>query len=165
MKRAALLLLTCCFAARGFGQNWIEQYASESVAANKSCRAKDYADCRTCLLRLNELLDGRADIVYRLASVEALLGNRGAALEWLSLFSRTGLTFADPASDADFASLKDSAEFAPILSRVKSAREPVSNSKPFQTLPERDSSPKTSLMTKPAAGFSSAACGMARFCH
>ena len=62
------------------------------------------------------MLDGRADIVYRLASVEALLGNRSAAIDWLSLYSKTGLTFADPAADADFASLKDSAEFAPVES-------------------------------------------------
>ena len=90
------------------------------------------------MLRLRELLDGRADIVYNLASVEALLGNKDAALEALATYSKSGLTFADPAADADFASIKDAPEFKSIVDRVKAARQPVSSSEPFATLPEKD---------------------------
>jgi len=87
---------------------------------------------------VHQLVDGRADIVYRLASVEASLGNQQAALDWLSTYSKSGLTFADPASDSEFASLKSAPEFEAILARLKSARQPVSLSKPFLTLPEKD---------------------------
>ncbi len=118
--------------------SWIEQYVQESTAANKSCTAKEFEVCRGHLLRVHQLVDGRADIVYRLASLEASLGNQQAALDWLSTYSQSGLTFADPASDSEFATLKDAPEFKAILTRLKSARQPVSMSKPFLTLPEKD---------------------------
>jgi sugar lactone lactonase YvrE len=59
-------------------------------------------------------------------------------LERLSTFSKSGLAFADPASDPEFASLKNSPEFETMLARLRAAREPRSASKPFLTLPERD---------------------------
>lgn len=131
-----ILLLLCA------DLTWIERYAEESPAANKACAAKDYPQCRERLLRLEELLDGRADIVYRLAKVEAMLGNRDAALDRLGIFSRSGLTFADPASDPDFTALKESPDFTAILERIHGARQPVSRSKRFATLPERDLIPE-----------------------
>ena len=105
---------------------------------NKACGAKDYAACRDHLLRLEKLLDGRADIVYRLAKAEAMLGNEDAALDKLSIFSKSGLTFADPASEPELASLKNSPEFETILGRLKAAQQPRSASQPFLTLPEKD---------------------------
>jgi len=88
-------------------------------------------------LKAHQLLDGRADIVYRLASVEASLGNKQAALDWLTLYSKSGLTFADPASEPEFAALKNTPDFEASLARLKSARERVSNSKPFLTLAKK----------------------------
>ncbi len=121
-----------------FGATWIEEYAAESAAANKVCVVKDYAECRKHLQRIYELLDGRADIVYRLAKVEAALGNRHAAVAWLSLYSKSGLTFADPASDNELASLRETGEFPAILARLRTARQGVSVSTAFQTLPVGD---------------------------
>lgn len=105
---------------------------------NTVCGAKKYPACREHLLRLEELLDGRVDIVYRLAKAEAMLGNKDGALAGLTVYSKSGLTFADPAVAPEFVSLKNSPEFEAILSRVKSARLAVSASKPFLTLPEPD---------------------------
>jgi hypothetical protein len=136
-KNTVLVLITSC-ALFATETSWIEQYVQEATAANKSCTAKEFADCRSHLLRAHQLVDGRADIVYRLASVEASLGNKQAALDWLSIYSKSGLTFAAPASDAEFAALRNTPEFDAILSRLKSARQPVSTSKPFLTLPEKD---------------------------
>src|SRR5260370_1277689 len=113
----------------GAETSWIEQYGHEAAAANKTCTAKEFEACRGHLLRVHQFLDGRADIVYRLASVEASLGNQQAALDWLSTYSKSGLTFADPAADSEFASLKSEPEFEAILARLKSARQPVSHSK------------------------------------
>ena len=133
-----LILLGFGLVVRGAEPTWIDKYLEEATAMNKVCGAKEYPACRDHLLRLDELLDGRADIVYRLAKAEAMLGHKAAALDRLSTFSKSGLTFADPASDPEFASLKNSPEFETMLARLKAAREPRSASKPFLTLPERD---------------------------
>jgi sugar lactone lactonase YvrE len=132
------ILALVVFVPLGFGQSWIDDYVQEAGAMNKACVAKEYPACRGHLLKLEELLDGRVDIVYRLAKAEAMLGNKDAALARLQVFSKSGLTFADPAVAPEFASLKNSPEFETILARVKAARGPVSASKPFLTLPERD---------------------------
>jgi sugar lactone lactonase YvrE len=135
IRQAALVL---AFSAHCFGQTWIESYTQEGGAAGKSCGAKQYPECRSHLLKLIDLLDGRADIVYNLASVEAVLGNKDAALQWLSVYSKSGLTFADPAADPDFATVKDTPEFAAIQERMIKAHQPISHSKPFAVLPEKD---------------------------
>jgi sugar lactone lactonase YvrE len=132
------ILAWVVFVPLAFGQTWIDQYVEEAGAMNKACLAKEYPACRGHLLKLEELLDGRVDIVYRLAKAEAMLGNKEGALARLEIFSKSGLTFADPAVAPEFASLKNRLEFETILARVKAAREPVSASKPFLTLPERD---------------------------
>ncbi len=137
-KILAGMFLGLGFVSGAADQSWIDRYQQEAAAMNKVCGAKEYPACRDHLLRLDELLDGRADIVYRLAKTEAMLGNKEAALDRLAIFSKSGLTFADPAADSEFAPLQDSAEFKTILARLKSAREPRSASKLFVTLPEPD---------------------------
>ena len=132
------LLLLCSVAGWGNGSSWIERYAAESAAASQTCDAKDYAACRQHLMVLLELLNGRADIVYRLAKVEAALGNRAAALDWLTTFSRMALPFAHPETEPAFVDLRASTEFAGSLARLDAARRPVSSSRPLQTLPVGD---------------------------
>ena len=117
---------------------WIEAYQTESAAANQTCAAKEFADCRAHLLRLAELADGRGDIVYRLARVEASLGNRRASLDWLSIYSRMGLRLADPVSEPAFESMRGDADFQAAMARLKTAGVPVSASSLFATLPEKD---------------------------
>src|SRR5437879_12316063 len=129
MRLLIWLLLIFCLDSHGDNVSWIERYAEESTAANDTCKAQNYASCRKHLLHLLQLLDGRADIVYRLAKVEGMLGNGAAALDWLTTFSKMGLPFADPDSDTAFALLRESAGFPAILSRLKAARQPVSRSR------------------------------------
>ena len=100
---------------------WIEQYQSESAVANKTCAAKEFVECRSHLIRLKDLADGRGDTVYRLAKVEASLGNRATALEWLSLYSKMGLRLADPMTEAAFDSIRDSADFQSDMTQLKAA--------------------------------------------
>ena len=138
LLKSPALLVVISFVLLAAETSWIEQYVQEATAANKTCTAKDFTACRGHLLRVYQLVDGRADIVYRLASVEASLGNQQAALDWLSTYSKSGLTFADPVSDSEFTSLQSAPEFEAILARLKSARQPVSQSKPFLTLLEKD---------------------------
>jgi hypothetical protein len=137
---AALLIISSALA--GAGTSWIDEYVQAAAAANKTCTAKEFAECRTHLLRANEVLGGRADVIYRLASVEAELGHQQAALDWLTIYSKSGLTFADPASAQEFAAFKNTAEFETILGRLASAHKPISSSKEFLTLPEKDLIPE-----------------------
>lgn len=132
------LLAWVGFGSLCFGQSWVDEYPKEAAAMNKACAAKEYAVCREHLLKLEELLDGRVDIVYRLAKVDAALGNKDAALAGLETYSKSGLTFADPATTAEFASWKSDPKFASVVDRLKAAREPRSASKLFLTLPEAD---------------------------
>jgi sugar lactone lactonase YvrE len=136
--RTVCLLTIFSLAACGGDTSWIQQYAAESTAANQTCTAKDYAACRQHLNLLLELLDGRADIVYRLARVDAALGNRTAAMTGLTVFSKMKLPFADPNAEPAFADLRANSEFTDILSRLNAARQPVSSSRPLLTMPEKD---------------------------
>jgi hypothetical protein len=136
--RPTCVLASLLFLAAAAEFSWIDQYAQESAAAAKACGAAQYDDCRAHLTRLHELLDGRADIVYRLAKVEAASGNRQTALDWLTIFSKSGLTFANLAADPDFAAVRGSEAFRAVVARIDVARQPVTSSKPFLKLPERD---------------------------
>ncbi len=141
MKRA-LLGLVIALAARGQERPWTELYLEEATAVNKTCAAKEFVDCRNHLLRLKDLADGRADVIYRLARVEASLGNRAAALEYLSIYSRSGMHLGDPETEPAFSAWKDSPEFQAILARLRTVSEPVTGSKLFATLPENDFLPE-----------------------
>jgi len=87
MKNSALLLAISC-KLLGAETTWIDEYVQAATAANKTCAAKEFAACRGHLLRAHQILGGRTDIVYRLATVEATLGNKQAALDWLSTYSK-----------------------------------------------------------------------------
>jgi sugar lactone lactonase YvrE len=126
------------FLAAAAESSWIDQYAQESAAAAKACGARQYDGCRAHLTRLHELLDGRADIVYRLAKVEAASGNNSTALDWLTIFSKSGLTFANLTADPDFAAVRDNQAFRAAVARLDAARQPVTSSKPLVKLPEPD---------------------------
>ena len=132
---ASLLTLSSAVIAE---TSWVDEYPKVAAAMNKACAAKEWTACREHLLKLEQMLDGRADIVYRLARVEAALGHRTAALERLSVFSKSGLTFADPAKEPAFADVKDDPQFAAAVARIKDAKEPVSRSKPFVNLAPSD---------------------------
>jgi len=141
MNANKIILTSMVFVCRAFAgteQIWIDQYAAEAAAMNKVCAAKEYPACRDHLLRLERLLDGRMDIEYRLAKAEAMLGQKDSALERLSIFSKSGLTFADPGTAPEFADLKNSSGFEAILARLKTARDPRTVSKTLLTLPEPD---------------------------
>src|SRR5579871_3361393 len=138
MNANALVAMLLAMHAGGADQPWTEQYPSEAAAMNKACLAKDYAACRGHLLNLEKLLDGRADIEYRLAKVEANLGHKDAALEKLTLFAKSGLTFADPEAEPAFAELKKMPEFGKAVAMVNAARKPVSHSTTFLTLTAPD---------------------------
>jgi len=137
-SRLGALLLFVSSTPWAADDSWIDQYGRESAAASQACDGRDYLACRQHLTVLLELLNGRADIVYRLAKVEAALGNRAAALDRLTTFSKMGLPIAHPDTDPAFADLRSTAEFAGILARLEKAGRPVSSSRPVLSLPTKD---------------------------
>ncbi len=146
-----LFMLAIAAVAPGQQRPWTEQYLAEADAANKTCAAKNFAACRDHLLLLKDLADGRGDVIYRLARVEAALGNRPAAMDYLALYSQMGLHLADPQAEEAFAAWKDSPDFQAILARLKAATAPVSESQVFATLPEKDLLPED-IAYDPATG-------------
>jgi hypothetical protein len=149
--KSVRLALAIAAVALGQGGPWTEQYLEEAAAANKTCAAKDLAGCRDHLLKLKDLADGRGDVIYRLARVEASLGHRPAAMEYLELYSGMGLHLADPDAEEAFAAWKDSPDFQAILARLKAATAPVTRSQVFATLPEKDLLPED-IAYDPATG-------------
>ena len=63
-------------------------------------------------------------------------------MDLLSDFSGMGLQVADPMSDAAFDELRNSAEFQTIVARLRAAPIPVSSSRVFATLAEKDLIPE-----------------------
>jgi len=100
MRPGSVLGLLSVLTAVGQERPWTEVYPEEAAAANKACAAKAFAECRGHLLRLKEMLDGRGDVILRLAKVEESLGHAEAAREWFAIYSRMGLQLGDAAHDA-----------------------------------------------------------------
>ncbi len=149
--KCAVLGLSLVWVLASQEHPWTEEYPQESAAAAKACGAAGWTECRRHLLRLKELLDGRGDIVYSLARVEARLGNQSAALEGLGLYSRMGLRLADPANEPAFAAWRDTAAFREILDRLRAADAPLKASTTYATFPVKDLIPED-LAYDPVSG-------------
>lgn len=106
-------------------------------AARAAREAKDYPALRDNLRKLYALAPGHPGMVYNQGAVEALLGNKDAALDWLRLYAEMGFAW-DIAAEADFAAIRQSEGFKQIEARMAENRKPVSNSQVAFTLPEKD---------------------------
>jgi sugar lactone lactonase YvrE len=115
---AAALLLASSLSAQPKPRPWTDLYGEEAAAATTACAVAQIAECRTHLLRLKDLLDGRGDIIYRLGKLEETAGNAEEAARWFALYSKMGLQLGDPARNPPATS--------------------VTTSKLFATLPEKD---------------------------
>jgi hypothetical protein len=118
MNRALALVLLVPMTGAAQSRPWPDVYAEESAAATNACAIEQFTECRTHLLRLREILDGRGDIIYRLAKVEESLGNKDAAAGYFALYSKMGLQLGAPEHNP------------PAV--------PASASKLFVTLPQND---------------------------
>jgi hypothetical protein len=103
--------------------------------AREAVQAKDYAKLRDTLRELKPLMPGNPRIIYNLAASEAMLGNKPAAFAELRNLADMGLVF-DFAADHDFASLRESAEFAAIVKKIDANKMPVSHSAPAFAISE-----------------------------
>jgi sugar lactone lactonase YvrE len=119
----------------------VPRWRALNQEARAAVQAKDYAKLRETLLALKPLMPGNPRIAYKLAAADARLGNRVVALAELRNLAGMGLVF-DFAGDEDFASLRESADFAADLRQIDDARKPVTHAITAFTLPERDLIPE-----------------------
>src|SRR5262249_3216503 len=99
---AATLLSTLAAHA----ESWVAQYEKARPDEEQVCARHELAACRQRLLELETLLDGRQDVIYKLARVEAQLGLTDSVLRRLDIYSRSGLELGDPALESAFAEMK-----------------------------------------------------------
>lgn len=109
--------------------------------AREAIQQNNYAKLRETLRELKPLMPGNPRVAYNLAASDAVLGDRAAALAELRNLAATGLIY-DFAADADFASLRESAEFAAVLKQTGENKKPVSRSSAAFPLAERDLIPE-----------------------
>ena len=106
-------------------------------------------ECRAHLLRLNELADGRGDLVFHLAKVEASLGNRAG---------RDGMAcdpFEDGVQDVRFCrrfGLRCAEKGNPAFLRIELAARGVHYSIRNQTVFRQDAGPREESIGRPGDG-------------
>lgn len=110
-------------------------------AARQALQSKDYRKLRETLAELQPLMPGNARVLYNLAAADAHLGERERALAELRDLARAGLVY-DFNADADFAPLRESAQFASVLRQVEANRKPVAGAAGVGDLAELDLLPE-----------------------
>jgi sugar lactone lactonase YvrE len=134
-------LLFCWLAAWASAADTEPRWLALNRVAGQAIRDKNYAKLRDTLLELKPLMPGNPRVVYNLAASEAKLGNQQTALRGLRDLSGAGLVY-DIAADEDFASLRESGDYAVILKRFAENKKPVTHSSPAFQLAQRDLIPE-----------------------
>ena len=135
----ALLLASAAMAlSASAADNWVSEYPRVATQAERDCAKAADESCRRELLRMLKLVDGRPDIAYRLAKVEATLGHHDASLTNLEVYARSGLDLGDPAQEPAFESLRSDARFQQLVATYRTWLAPVGAHQLVATTPERD---------------------------
>lgn len=124
--RAALLavvtLSACLVVLAQEGQRHDARYYE--TLAGKAYQSKDYAAFLENMKQAAALRPDHPRVVYNLSAAYALNGRKTESLEWLTRLARMGLAYAAEKDD-DFASIKDSQEFANVVALLQKNRSPV----------------------------------------
>jgi hypothetical protein len=118
--------------------DWVSEYPRLAAQAERDCAQPANLSCRRELQRMLGLVDGRPDIAYRLARVEAMLANREASLQNLSVYARSGLDLGDPAQEPAFERMRTDPHFGQLLAIYRTGLEPQARHQVLATLSERD---------------------------
>jgi hypothetical protein len=119
---AAVLCLSACLVLAQEGRQHDARYY-EALAV-KAYQAKDYAAFLENMKQAAALRPDHPRIVYNLSAAYALNGRKEEAIDWLTRLARMGLAYAAERDD-DFASIKDSREFANVIALFRNNRSPV----------------------------------------
>jgi tetratricopeptide (TPR) repeat protein len=137
---AAVVLLSACLVPAQEGQRHDARHYE--TLAGKAYQSKDYAAFLENMKRAAELRPDHPRIVYNLSAAYALNGRKAEAVDWLGRLARMGLAY--PAEkDDDFASLRDSREFAQVLALLRKNGSPVGDAAHAFTVHERGLVPES----------------------
>jgi len=106
-------------------------------AAIEAHRAKDWAGFLSNTKKEIALRPGRPGLLYNLACAEALNGHAAEAARALSALLDKGIDFGAEADD-DLASLRTSAEWPGLKTKIEKLKAPISTSVPAFRLAEKD---------------------------
>lgn len=137
---AAVLCLSACLVLAQEGQQHDARFYE--TLAGKAYQSKDYAAFLENMKRAAALRPDHPRIVYNLSAAYALNGRKGEAVDWLTRLARMGLAYAAEADD-DFASIKDSREFAEVLALLQKNRSPVGAASQAFTVREKGLVPES----------------------
>ena len=104
-------------------------------------QAKDYDTCIREFERALGFIPSHPTVTYNLACAYALKGDVGAAVKWLERAVAYGMA-VDVQSDQDFDSIRQSAAFRRVVTRLEATRRPVARGSVAFTLPEKDLIPE-----------------------
>jgi hypothetical protein len=135
--RAALVLLA-------FSLVWSYQLTAQNPSdvrqhvqkARAAYKEKNYPAMIESLKLALALRPNYGPYIYNMAVGYALNGNKDEAINWLNRLTEMGLVYP-AASDKDFESIKDTAEFKAILKRFEINAKPVGHSTPAFTVHEK----------------------------
>jgi hypothetical protein len=117
-------------------QTWVSEYPQARAQATQSCKQPIGIDCQQALRKLAQLLDGRIDIVHRMAQVNAALGLKAESLANLELYARSRVDLGDPQLDPAFAPLRATPRFAALERRYKAGILATGSYRQLATIPD-----------------------------
>src|SRR5262245_49224368 len=116
-------------------------------------KKNDWISARDAMAKILEEIGTPTPIyMLRMASLETRAGNNRAALEWMSRYAATGLTY-DISTDDDLKPLLAEKDYSAIAVRMKDSSRPVSNAEVVCTLPISDLMPEDLTYDKSSGTF------------
>src|SRR5215471_11142598 len=124
-----------------------------SQQARDFAKKKDWASARDAMAKILEEIGTPTPIyMLRMASLENRAGNNPAALEWMSRYAATGLTY-DISADDDLKPLLAEKAYAAIAARMKDGSRPINKAEIVCTLPVSDLMPEDLTYDKASRTF------------
>jgi hypothetical protein len=130
---AALLLLQIILCAQDEPSKDVTYYQKQAINAYK---AKDFLAAVENVKKAAALVPNYPRLIYNIAALQSLLGNKSEALKALTQLADMGLVLAVE-KDEDFAAIKDSDEFQAVLKKFAANRAPVVKSEAAFTVDEK----------------------------
>jgi len=132
--RTVLFVAALALAAGAPAADTPQGFVELFKAATEAHGAKDYARMERLLRDALALRPGHPTAQYNLAAALALRGEKGDALDALGSLARMGLSF-DPASDPDFAALREGFRFGLLKQDFSRNRKAVGDADVSFTVP------------------------------
>jgi hypothetical protein len=151
-----VLLLTLFITIAGGSCHAMDRshYIELSQRLSALAKKKDWQGAREILSEIGKGLPAPTPRYYlTVASVEAHLGHKEEALQWLEKFASTGLTY-DVAKDEDLKALATEPKGQKIIGQLQANSKPIKKAEFVCTLPQTDVMPEDITYLKSSGGKS-----------